>query len=1143
MKTSNTTRRAIFSAILSCAVLGATQSASAALSLSPVPLFLNNSVEPNVVFVLDDSGSMGWSYLPDTISGDRSTDRAKSSGFNAMYYDPAKTYLTPIDQDGASLGPASFVDAWFNGYSTNRTTNTKTNLSSDFRPTWGGGADYVGTAQPAYYEDFTPSGTCVDPTAANPDSCYTKVVVSNTSGATRFRAELGGVGACPYPADVLVPACTSASEEQNFANWYSYYRTRIFSAKAGIGRAFQAQGSGMRVGYGRINDGGSTTIDGKSVKTMQRGVRVFKDDSTSGTFYKKDFYDWLYARGASGSTPLRRALDSVGQYYENNNSRSAWSSTPGQSGGEDYTCRQSYTVLMTDGYWNSDDADTANARDNNDGGTVHNTTNSNPSGTPYTYAAADPFQDSFSDTLADVAMYYWKRDLRTDILNEVPPNSVDEAYWQHMSTFSVSFGLTGSVNPNTAFAAINSPAPIAWPDPSTGGSTRIDDLLHAAVNGRGGFFSAANPQTFATALSDTLSAIASRSATASAITGNSARVDTNSAIYQAGFDSGDWSGSLVAYALNNDGSVGGALWDAAAVLPTPATRDIYTYVPGTGGRAFTWANLSTAQQTDLNTLNTTVDTRGADRVDYLRGDQSKEISNGGTFRTRSKVMGDIINSDPYYVGTPDFTFRLLPGAEGTSYISFRASTAYKTRTPMLYAGANDGMLHAFDANTGIEKFAYIPNNVMENLSNLTDPNYTHQYFVDAPPRVVDAYIGSTWKSMLVGATGGGGRAVFALDVTTPDSFTASDVKWEFTHSELGYTIGQPTIARVKAGDEWVAIFGNGYNSQSERAQLFVVRLSDGALLKVIDTKVGSASEPNGLATPIPVDVDNDRITDYVYAGDLRGNMWKFDFTGNNTSTWKSDFGSVASPQPLFTACGGVTCLATNRQPITVRPTIGQHPNGGRMVYFGTGKYLETTDDQVGPTPPIQSFYGIRDNDVVVAGRSSLQEQTIDSEQTAVVAGTTFDVRGVSSNNIDYTTQEGWYMDLAPPPGTVGEGERVVSKALLRFGRIIFVSIIPSQDPCQLGGRNWLMELDAVTGKQLGYAVYDTNGDGVINGLDALYSGKGGDGFVRDPYVSRAKAGDGNIEYKYQGVAGGAIDVTTEVSGGSLTGRQSWRQIK
>jgi type IV pilus assembly protein PilY1 len=401
--------------------------------------------------------------------------------------------------------------------------------------------------------------------------------------------------------------------------------------------------------------------------------------------------------------------------------------------------------------------------------------------------------------------------------------------------------------------------------------------------------------------------------------------------------------------------------------------------------------------------------------------------------------------------------------------------------------------------------------------------------------------------------------VFALDVTDPAAFDASKVMWEFTHPELGYTIGQPTIVRldqntVNGDPGWYAIFGNGYNSDSQKAQLFIVELANPANFTVIDTGVGSvlSGDQNGLATPIPVDINGDRITDAIYAGDLQGNIWKFDVdTTDGTNTWRIPFDSngdgTGTPKPLFQACTASTCAAGERQPITTRPNVGRHPYGGVMVYVGTGRYFVDGDNIVPVNPQKQSFYGVRDignggSDYVSNSRGGLTAQTIEYE---ITSGTT-DYRINSTNTVDYSTKRGWYLDLESPTNGL-EGERVISPALLRFDRVIFTTAIPSADACDFGGSGWLMELDAISGSNLSYAVIDINGDGVITdadvinagGTDRFVSGKKLDGLGDPGAIITA----GDTEYKYISTSTGQINVTTEQSGGAALGRQSWRQLQ
>ncbi|MGH8604618.1 MAG: pilus assembly protein, partial [Gammaproteobacteria bacterium] len=377
-----------------------------------------------------------------------------------------------------------------------------------------------------------------------------------------------------------------------------------------------------------------------------------------------------------------------------------------------------------------------------------------------------------------------------------------------------------------------------------------------------------------------------------------------------------------------NGTIGAQLWDAGAsgkILPA-ASRKVVTYNPGASaaprGVDFLWASLTMTQQAALN-LNTTIAIPavtplnvGQKTLDYIRGDQAQEQT-AGPFRKRTVILGDIVNSDPWFVGSENFGYDSLPGTEGSSYVTFRNGSTYQQRRRMLYFGANDGMLHGIDAGsyssgtfntgTGAEKLAYVPDAVIPNLKNLTSPSYTHQYFVDGSPKAGDAYINSAWKTVLLGTTGAGGKAVFALDVTAPDSFDSSNVLWEIStttsptasdrttddtsvagfQNNLGYTLPQPSLVRMYDGS-WAAIVANGYGSTNNKAVLYIINAATGNLIRSIDTQAGSstpAGSENGLSTPIALDVDNDRITDYIYAGDLKGNLWKFDVTNSNPNQW------------------------------------------------------------------------------------------------------------------------------------------------------------------------------------------------------------------------------------------------------------------
>ncbi len=662
---------------------------------------------------------------------------------------------------------------------------------------------------------------------------------------------------------------------------------------------------------------------------------------------------------------------------------------------------------------------------------------------------------------------------------------------------------------------------------------------------------------------------------ASAATSSTSLV-SGSKVFQARFNSGDWSGQLLSFDIDLSGTIGSIPnWDAGDVLDTqlPSSRTILTISRDSkDGIPFRWSELSaltdTTQADYLNKdASGTVDGLGSQRVDFLRG------SDVSGFRTRSSKLGDIVHSTPFFVGAPKAGFL------DSSYAIFASANA--GRTSMVYVGANDGMLHGLDAETGEERIAYVPGPVYKNLSRLTDPNYgqstlPHRYYVDGSPMVADAKIGGNWKTVLAGGLNGGGQGYYALDVTDPSSFSESNaaslVLWEFTDEndpDLGYTYNQPTfnfmthqsaqIAKMNNG-KWALIVGNGYNnseadghaSTTGHAVLFVLFLEGGLdgdwvdagdYIK-IDTGVGTASTPNGLATPTPVDIDGDDDIDLVYAGDLEGNLWKFDLTDANPSNWTKG--------KLFTAKD-----ASNKsQPITTAPMVVPHPQGGYMVGFGTGKYLEQADLT---STSVQTLYGIWDSEPggsvdTVTSRSKLVEQTVLTVTT--VSGDEF--RLTSNNSVEYSrsssgsvspsSKRGWFMDLPT------SGERVAFNPIARDQRFVFVTLIPdSSDPCAAGGSGWLMELDYLTGSRLSQAPFDVNGDLKINDADRIAYDENGDGADENLPPSGMKMDaipttpapidkDKQTELKLISQSSGNLTTVLESKAPGSRGRLSWRQI-
>ncbi len=1107
------------------------------MTLSDVPLFLTSAVHPNIIFTLDDSGSMQFEIMPEELitnnvyfvfpradgvygGGDYlnkvvdfdpanwRTTQLRSSHVNKIYYDPTVRYLPWSKADGSLMPNAKPACAPHNPLNTAkgcRDLTANNVITVDWLKSDGTTTNKNKAFYPAVYFRYNGSG------ATNSADSYTQIEIK--SSTPTYTGSLGRTDCA------AAPTCTYDEEIQNFANWYTYYRSRVLLARAGVGRAFAAQGNNMRVGFGAINMA-SSTIDGQSTNTLVTGVRQF-----SGTD-RVNFFDKLYQHTIPAQgTPLRTAMKGVGEYLKRTDDKGPWGENPGVGGGSQAVCRQNYHILMTDGYWN----DSYSGVENSDGSNGNIITNHFPNAAPatYQYKPVLPYSDSYKNTLADVAMYYWKTDLRPDLANKVPTNAKDPAFWQHMVNFTVGLGVKGTL---TSLPG-SSGGPSAWPNPTSSEPAKIDDLWHAAVNSRGEFFSAQDPVTFASGLSSALNNITARISSAAAVTTNTSRLNTGAQIYQAKFNSADWSGQLLAFNLESDASLGAVQWEASEQLPAPAARKIFTH-NGTTGLAFTAANfssLSATQQTVLNKdISGVTDSQGAARINWLRGDKSNESLKGGIFRDRNNgVLGDIVNSDLLYIKSLDFGYDDLPAATPgqASYHSYRQAS--NSRIPVVYTGANDGMLHGFSAETGEELFAYVPSTIYPGLSRLTAPSYTHRYLVDGNAYAGDAYIGATpaWKTVLLGTLGGGGKSVFALDITDPANFSASNVLWEFADTDLGFVHGQAKIARLNDGS-WAAIIGNGYNSTGDKAYLLIVDLQTGALIKKIPT---NASASNGLSAPALVDTNGDKIIDVVYAGDLQGNIWKFDLSQSDSTQWSVAYKNSGNNAPLFTARN----TSNQVQPITSPVEVGYHKQGGYMIFFGTGQFIASSGDVTDKRT--QSLYGIWDNGsrIVETNRSVLQQQAITAETVIPPYE-----RTVSSNMVDWASKRGWYVDLLQPPGSTAQGERSVIQPMLNSGRVIFTTLIPSVDPCEAGGRNWLMLLNAETGGMMLKPQFDTNGDGMLNSNDRVIAAVGSDGIRSESVAISA----GSVTHLIAATTTGAVEKVT-INNGAPPPRRSWKQIQ
>jgi type IV pilus assembly protein PilY1 len=569
-----------------------------------------------------------------------------------------------------------------------------------------------------------------------------------------------------------------------------------------------------------------------------------------------------------------------------------------------------------------------------------------------------------------------------------------------------------------------------------------------------------------------------------------------SLIYQSSFDTSDWSGDVLAFSLTALGASDVTLgltpaWTAEArlaALPSPATtRKIFVGRSGAtqnpSASEFLWGSIDQPLKDALNkpAPASASDGLGDVRLNFLRGDKTRE---GNPFRTRSKFLGDVVNSGVVYSGAP-----VAPPGAGTTFAGFKTTNA--SRTPAVFVGANDGMLHAFSATTGDELFGYIPSWMSTKLSALTSATYNanHQAYVDASPVVAEAQVGSAgtaadWKTVLVSGTGGGGSGVFALDVTNPATFAANKVMWEFTRADdpdMGNVVGRPYIVKIRTSEpgvtatyRWFAAVPSGVNNYvADVSGNFSTTGQPALFLLALDKPVGASwtstgSTPNYYKISLPTDtlLKLTKATGLInlkpafgiagemesaYMGDLHGRLWKLNFTSQGSTNWNINKlsaynkGTAASPlpYPMYIAKDSLG----NVQPITMAPLLAAGPVVGGLsttvVGFGTGKYLETIDKT---STNQDSFYAVYDNGLTNADSSPAAESVISGRgrlQAGTVNATTLTVTlpafrlGRASSNTDVAKRSGWYFDLPT------SGERIVSNGSIIGNNFILSSLIPA----------------------------------------------------------------------------------------------------
>ncbi|TMG90940.1 MAG: hypothetical protein E6H73_14130 [Betaproteobacteria bacterium] len=887
----------------------------------------------------------------------------------------------------------------------------------------------------------------------------------------------------------------------NYANWYAYYRTRITAVKTVTSLAFKEIDKKYRVGFHTLVDGLSN-VPPHDIPPVFLNVAQF--DDASAAHQKPTWYSKLFGVTIplGNETPSLQAVARIGEYYKTG-------SHPRLTGSVDpiiLSCSKNFHLFFTDGYTNEAAVPTDVVPHDQD-----NTVPTYPyfatapiSGLVPGAAWPHPFQEDAAseltqNALSDYAMYYWVTDLQHSgpAAHNVLATATDPATWQHQNFAAISLGTTGKLP--TAQQSVTEAALAAgslkWPVPSPNvfhpDNSGVDDLWHAAINGRSQFVNAQSVDEVKLGIGQVLADVASQAGARAGAGLQSTSVGASSNfIHRARFEPG-WAGSLTKEQIDpHTGLKVAEVWKAATQLaaqlavgappndkPWFTNRKIVTMNEAGTAVPFLWDNLGNEQRDSLfppNTLSKVAREKAI--VEFLRGNAANEGTKLGQFRKRNAFLGDIVNTSPVFVGVkPNAAYR---DGDDPGYSTFKAAT---TRPAHVYVSANDGMLHAFNDANGNETWAYVPSPLyrggLESFRILEDPlagdakaglgaltyqtgalpPFKHHYMVDGPIKVADVVFGAAnsgnWHTILVGGMGKGGNRYFALDVTNPaqiidEATAASKVLWEFSDPNMGFTYGKPMIAKTKAfGGTWLVIVASGYNNPDGHGYLYFIRASDGALMKTMSTKTldaGSAGTPSGLAHPAGYTQDfRNQLAEQIYAGDLLGDFWRFDISDADPNTWT--FGKMAR----------LVDPSDNPQPVTTPPQIEVDASNGvdRWVFVGTGKLYDDSDLA---DHQVQTMYALRDGTQTtpLAFPVPLSRGTPGMQLLPHTLSTQF---GLTSK-----PDKGWYDDL--PGGAAGQ--RIVVPPQAAISVVAYIGTSPQTDPCLTGQTANIYARNFATGASL-----------------------------------------------------------------------------
>jgi type IV pilus assembly protein PilY1 len=1029
--------------------------ASHATNLSELPLKASVLAKPNVVFGMDDSGSMDWEVLLSTDSGlaywNGSSSFSSGKPLESSSY-TAYGYLFPV---GTATGGSIYSYNSGYGQAAPPTTQFAWLRSPKFNPLYYNTNTTYAPWAPAYvsgsYVSSYPAATA-SAAKAHPATSSTPTLAlssqwdssngSYTSNGYRFYMQAGmtvpsgatlntsGTGSSGTPCSGSTSRTTTADQTvpNNSACWVSipYYPATFWNAED-----CTVNGSTC------INAGdGSTKLkryEIKSGNTFPSG-RSYADELQNFanwfTYHRKRKLMLAAAMGHSlenitglrlavmpfGSSPTLTMADAdsttnssnrfsiSGQFYLNamSGNGTPTHATMKRIGGQfdtntniiQYACQRNSMFVVTDGFANAN-SETA------------------PSYTSSTYGGTAPYTTTTANSLADFALAYYTNRLRTDLTaGKVPPGSStatnpDLNTNLHVTTYAITLGARGTLYPNAAnpFATNVFTTPPTWPTPLADDPTALDDLWHATVNGRGQMYMANDSDALRLAIQSALSDILSQAGAQGGVAVSAVNLDrSDSQAYLGVYNPSGWSGDLTANPINTATAAVSTTpnWAAASLLAArPWSNRIIFSASGTSGVDFSVSNVGATVNPDTSSFtNTQV-------VEYLRGNRSGE---GTLFRPRTSLIGAVVNAEP-----------VLAREERTVYLA-----------------SGDGMLHAFDTLDGSEQWAFAPPDQLANIGKSAVRGWVYNTLLDASPTYAKL---STGTKLLVGGLGAAGRSYYALDVSSPRGLdstqAAAQFKWIFpatsdttTRAKMGYTVGKPIIAKTAADGDVVLVtsgYDNGQTIGDGKGRLWMLNAATGAVIKTFRTTAGSTGAESGLAY-VAAFKESDGTARYVYGGDLLGNVWKFDLTSSGSGEIDGTLLAV-----LKDGSG-------NTQPVTAIPELAMISNK-RVVLVGTGRVLDITDFGSSRT---QSFYAIADGATLSNARSSLVAQTYNASNDTITA-----------NTVNWATGRGWYFDL--PAGQQANTDPVVA-----YGAVAFVTNVNGSTDCSQSSYMYLLDIGTGT---------------------------------------------------------------------------------